>query len=293
VGKPGQELFDRETGPEFLDSGAKVLLGVQSEMAQLPFEIRPPQFDGVQVRAVGRQIDGDGAGGLNGLAYALHLVRAQVVEADDVAFPQPGNEPSAYEVQEDLAVHRSSVSHEPWPFADAHRPDERHRPPLSEGPRALGTTASTCPSEVPAHSGRAVGLVEEDESFQLEERQQCTEDPATSEVLRSGPLDRREGLFFREYPCRCNARSTDERLVFSPVCPRSAAVSSATVASGIPLRMEPRSRAIGPRIGEKWAPRCGRRFTVPVSRYRRSTRLTVASPIPRTAAICTYVRCSL
>ena len=51
MGEPGQELFDGKAGPEFPDSRAKLLLGVDGEMAQLALDVQPPQFDGVQVRA--------------------------------------------------------------------------------------------------------------------------------------------------------------------------------------------------------------------------------------------------
>jgi hypothetical protein len=67
VGEPGQELFDGHAGPQFPDSRAKVFLGVDGKVAQLALEVRPPQFDGIQVQAVGRQVAGDGRA-----SYFLH-----------------------------------------------------------------------------------------------------------------------------------------------------------------------------------------------------------------------------
>ncbi len=100
----------------------------------------------------------------------------------------------------------------------------------------------------------------------------------------------RRGTFLCEYPSRCSARCMEARLVTTPVRAVSASINSTAVASGVLTTRRVSSSATLPRMGEKLPPPRGRGATPPVSRCSRSTRLTVASPMPSRRAICSYVR---
>ena len=216
----------------------------------------------------------------------------QVVHEDDVATPQPWHESVADEAQENASVHRASVCHQLGSRADANGTKERDGFPPAKGFGAEGPLAPAGTSELSAHAGGAIGLVEEDEPAHLEERYQCAEEPAAGSIEREVPLCRAEGLFFREYPSRRNFLSTEERLVFTPVRTWSFSVSSSMVASGMERTISPSRRATRPCSGEKLPPPFGRGFNEPVSRWRRSIRLTVASPTFNSAAMRSYERCS-
>src|SRR5690606_31682007 len=101
---------------------------------------------------------------------------------------------------------------------------------------------------------------------------------AEAAVFRGVALHRDEGPFFREYPMRCRARYTADRLVW--IRPRliSAAVISSTVASDISSTIRRSSCSILPLMGEAQPPPLGIDATLPVFRYRDSVRLTVARP---------------
>jgi hypothetical protein len=82
---------------------------------------------------------------------------------------------------------------------------------------------------------------------------------------------------------------TAERDVLTDVPAINACVSSSIVASGRSATSRSRASATSPRMGETFPPPWARGATDAVSRCRRNTRLTVASPTPSNAAIAAYV----
>ena len=285
MAEPGSDFRNGQAGADSPDGCGELGLGVDGELAELALHVCPPQLDGVQVRAVGRQVESNRTGGGDSLTDSLHFVDTQVVHEDDVTGPQPRDESAADEAQEHASVHRASVRHQLGSRTDSDGAKKRDSLPLAKGFGAKSPLAPVGPSKLSAHSCGAVRLVEEDKSAQVQQRYQGAEEPAACSVEREVPLRRAEGLFFREYPSRRNFLSTEERLVSIPVRTWSFSVSSSMVASGIERTKSPSRRATRPRSGEKLPPPLGRGRNEPVSRCRRSIRLTVASPTSRSAAM--------
>src|SRR5687768_601792 len=72
--------------------GQQAVGGALGGGAQALFDLGEGQFDRVEVRRIGRQEEEAAAGRLNGGAGVLALVRAQVVQDDDLACSQTGSE---------------------------------------------------------------------------------------------------------------------------------------------------------------------------------------------------------
>ena len=71
----------RQTGAE---EGPEGLVGSTAGGAHEGFELREAEFNGIEVRTVGRQIAERGADALDRLADAGHFVCAEVIGDDDV-----------------------------------------------------------------------------------------------------------------------------------------------------------------------------------------------------------------
>ena len=83
----------RQTGAEERPEG---LGGSTAGGAHEGFELREAEFNGIEVRTVGRQIAERGADALDRLADAGHFVCAEVIGDDDVPGMQGGHVPVAY-----------------------------------------------------------------------------------------------------------------------------------------------------------------------------------------------------
>ncbi len=67
------------------DGLPKSLDGSLGGIAQQAFQFGEREFDRVEVRAVGRQVEERRPARLDGLLHAADLVRAEIVEHDDIA----------------------------------------------------------------------------------------------------------------------------------------------------------------------------------------------------------------
>src|SRR5262249_44100843 len=151
---------------------------------------------------------------------------------------------------ENTSVHGAGMSHQLGLSTDADRSDQRECTPRSSRPEPNGPLPDGRPAVLPRHSGRAPGLVDEDEVLRCDRRQQGRDQPTPVAVLRRLAFGRDEFLFFREKPSRCIARFTAARLVLTLVRSTSAASSSAAVASGRWATIRRNSSATLPLIGE-------------------------------------------
>lgn len=110
----------------------QLVKGSRSELPQLALEVRPPQLDGADIRAEGRQVHHARPHCLDSVAHALGLVRAQVTHQHDVSGSQPVAQSLAHEAQEDAAVDRALVRHELGAAPHANGPQQRQcRPPAA------------------------------------------------------------------------------------------------------------------------------------------------------------------
>jgi hypothetical protein len=89
-------------------------------------------------------------------------------------------------------------------------------------------------------------------------------------------------------PSRTIARITADRLVVSRARFTNSLVNSSNVASFDSLTMRHSSSDTRPWIGDSMPPPRAERSTLPVSRCRRSTRLTLATLTQSSAAISSY-----
>jgi hypothetical protein len=83
--KPAGDLVDGERCAKAASGASEFGLRVDGEGAQVALKVGPPELDRVELRAVGRQVDGQRPGGFDGVADPLHLVHVEVVHDDDVA----------------------------------------------------------------------------------------------------------------------------------------------------------------------------------------------------------------
>jgi hypothetical protein len=102
--------------------------------------------------------------GFDGFANGSHLVRAEVVEHDDVAHSERRDESSTNEVKERATVDRSSVCHQARSLTEPYRADERERFPRATKTLAVGPLTTKAPAVLSTHAGLARRFVDEYEA---------------------------------------------------------------------------------------------------------------------------------
>jgi hypothetical protein len=120
-------------------------------------------LDGVEVGAIGREEKEPCTGGPDRGADGLAFVAAQIVENDDVASLQHGDEDLLDIKTEQLAVDRTID--DPW-CVDPVMPQggkEGHRLPVAVGGFGLEPLSAQTPSAQRRHIGLGPGLIDEDE----------------------------------------------------------------------------------------------------------------------------------
>jgi hypothetical protein len=212
--------------------------------------MRPEQLDGIQLWAVGGQIDRSSAGILDEAAGGGRAMHVEVVHHDDVARTKPGNELRPHETSEGVTIDGSRMGHEAWVLAEADGSDDRQSLPIALWSRTDHAHAARRSGELTSHPGLAEGFVDEHGLPLPSCLNERAERPTTLEVLWRVAFYSYEALFFRDRAMRSKARCTEERLVDTPCCSRSATVSSATVASGVIATSSRRACSTRPRIGE-------------------------------------------
>lgn len=80
--------------------------GAAPGCAEQRFELREPEFDGIEIGTVRGQIEERGAGPRNAFADALDLMRGQVVHDDEVTRPECRDEHLIERREKAVAIHR-------------------------------------------------------------------------------------------------------------------------------------------------------------------------------------------
>jgi len=195
---PPIDLAKRYPAAKPTDGSSQLVFQVDGELAKRPFEVCPQQLDGVELRAVGGQVDRRRSGTLDSPFDGLHLVDVEVVHDDDIAWPEPRDEPGADEAQEDGTSHCASVSHELRLRPSADGADERDGLPGPKRSSPDGPLSSWRPGEFASHAGLAERFVDENEPTFGHGSDEGAKGPAALGVLGGVSLYRDEGLFFRE-----------------------------------------------------------------------------------------------
>ena len=142
--------------------------GAFGRFTQQGFELGKELLDWIEVGRVGRQVEQRCARGLDGLAYAQHLVSAEIIQHDDVAWRKAGHEDLLDIGQERVAVH--------GPVDHARCGERRRSQGCYKGRRlpvplrnfADEAFAARSPTAQPGHVGCGAGLVDEDQVLRIE-----------------------------------------------------------------------------------------------------------------------------
>lgn len=142
-------------------------MGTLSGFAEEVLELSEDLFDGVQVRAVGRQEQQPCTGAADGCAHGGFLVARQVVHDDDVAGRERGHQALLYIIGEALAVdrliqHAGSVN----PVA-AKGCEEGHRAPMPIRHFGMEALPAWCPTAQWGHVCLGPSLVDKDETGRI------------------------------------------------------------------------------------------------------------------------------
>lgn len=189
-----------EGSEELADSVPEGFDGARGGGSEERLELGESVLDRVQVRTVGRQIEELGARGLDRFAHAFDLVRAEIVEHDDVARTQLGRQGLLDIGQEARAVDRAVEDAGRRKAVVAQRGDDRRGFPMAVGYRAHDPRPAACPS-VTARQGRGrPGLVEEHEPLRAQIRLARAPGAPRRGDVRAVLLSGMLRLFFRVRP---------------------------------------------------------------------------------------------
>ena len=163
--EPGLGVLWADAGEEFCDGLVKRLCCSCFGVSQELFEFGPGLLDGIEVGRVRGQIEYFRADGLDPLANASNLMRAQVVHDDDIAGLQRGAEDVVEVGQEDLGVGRSLDDHGGDHAAEAHRAQDGEDLPVAFRRGLVNADSSGGSCIAPRHLGRDAAFIEEDQLF--------------------------------------------------------------------------------------------------------------------------------
>ena len=167
VAEPPGDLPGPDSAAEPAHCGAEFRLVVDCQLSEVPLQVCPEQLDGIELGAVGREVDGLRPGTSNVVAYRLALVEVEVVHHDEVAAPKAGHEGSTDEALKDRAIDGSGVSHEPRLLAQPDCTDDGDSLPVPKRPAADHTLTARPPAVLPTHARLHERLVDEDEPARL------------------------------------------------------------------------------------------------------------------------------
>lgn len=90
--EPGLTVLRCDLSEDSPDVGLEALDGSRRQRAKAVLELRPQQFDGIELRRVGRLVEDSDACGLEESRHLGDLVKAHVVQDHDVAALELGEE---------------------------------------------------------------------------------------------------------------------------------------------------------------------------------------------------------
>jgi hypothetical protein len=129
---------------------------------------RERHFDRIEVRAVGRQEEHDGAGGLDGFADGDWLMGGQVVEDDDIAGLEDRTQDLLDIGEEGLSGHRAVDGHGGDDAVGGEAADEGRGLPMAVRDRSAAALASGRAAIHTGHLGRRPAFIDEDEALGIE-----------------------------------------------------------------------------------------------------------------------------
>ena len=157
-----------ELGEERCDALPKVGHGSLCGFAQKGFELGEGKFDGVEIGRVGRQIDQRGPGRFNEVAHARDLVSREVVDDDDIALAEDGNQHLGEVDKKGLTVHRPIEKEGSDQAGTAQARGKSGCLPMAPGDRRNQALAPGASATQAHHLGVGAGLVDEDQFVGIE-----------------------------------------------------------------------------------------------------------------------------
>ncbi len=146
-----------EGGGDGVDQGIE---GSGRGLAQEGLQLGEPLLDRVEIGAVGRQVEQTGFGVFDRRPDALDLVARQIIEDDDIALLEFGNEELLDPGAELLAVDRAVEGARRNETVLPQRADEGRRLPMAPRNRRDQALAARASAVEPGHLGRGAGFVD-------------------------------------------------------------------------------------------------------------------------------------
>ena len=168
LGEVVSALLRRDGRGDLADGVADGVDGSLAGFAQQVFELGEELFDGVEVGGVFRQEEQPGASRPDGAAHGAALMRAEIVEDDDVARPQGRHEHLLDIEPEALAVDRPVDEPGRVDAIVAQRRQEGHGLPAAVRDLGVEPLAARRPAPERRHIGLGPGLVDEDEAARID-----------------------------------------------------------------------------------------------------------------------------
>ncbi len=227
--EPAKNVISSNFLNSFRQSSVEFSLGSSLERAQGFLDLCNAVLNRIEVRRVSRYMHDSGAGSLNQLDRPGRGMKLDVVEQDEVARAQAGDEQVLDVQRKDLRV--ACPCNRPW-RADSvqpHRADNREVAAVMERCGDVGPLAHRGAGVGARHRQVYAEFVQEDQVLNLQRLLFLLERGALFWVGFGGEF----GLFFRDSPSACSPRQivlwlTSTRAVFCSCSP-----SSASVASGV------------------------------------------------------------
>ena len=196
----------------------EVIDGAESLASEGGFDLREGLFDGVEVGAVGRQVEGVGVAGGEERSDAGELMGAEVVHDDEVAGPEGGQQ-NLTEVGFEVGPGEGAVdNHRGAEAGEAEAAEEGGRFPVTVRDGIDHPLADRSPAIEAGHRRRAEGLVEEDEATRVDPRLDDLPFRPFEDDVRPVAFGGPEGLFLSERP---RARRAFQIAQIDSVRPRS------------------------------------------------------------------------
>ena len=150
------------------DAGADGIEGAFCGLAQQVFELGEDLLDRIEVWGVFWQEEEFGAGGTDGAADGLALVAAEVIQNDDIAGSQGGNENRLDVEPEPFTVDRTIDEPRGIDAVATQCRQEGHRLPATVRNFGVQPHPARRPSAQRCHVGLGPGLIDEDEALRLD-----------------------------------------------------------------------------------------------------------------------------
>lgn len=289
VDEPRGQMPGSDAAQSAYDGGLEAIRDALLELSEPILEEGPAGLDRTEVRGVRRHEEQTSPGVLHQGADLGCVMRAKVVEHDDVARIQSRAEPTANKFDEFRPVDGAVEGLVGQDAVGTHGADDADVLSPIGGLVIEDALAARRPAVGRRHGDIAARLVDEDQTVRRDVLDLFEEGGALLFDVAAELLRRPETLFFRVTPARCSERSMLERLRSTPWRVRHSSFSWSRVASGISATRRSSAGNWSSAILGGKPPPAGSGTTCPSSRWRRRSLETVASPTPKRCANSKYV----